>query len=141
MMSVAPRPYWLAYEPDTILCHLALIAATEADGSKIGVSFRQHKDEGWTEVFVYVLDHAGMFAGIAGSVGVCGHDIDGAKAHTLGNFMVLDTFAVSTSNGEALDDGQCKRLHETIERVVTGRCRWARDRKAPQAPVAAPAGA
>ena len=120
MLSVAPRPYWLAYEPDTILCHLALIAATEAEGSKIGVSFRQHENEGWTEVFVYVLDHAGMFAGIAGSVGVCGHDIDGAKAHTLGNSMVLDTFAVSTSNGEALDAGQCKRLHETIERVVTG---------------------
>ena len=120
LCDAAPRPYWLAYDSETIVCHLRLIAETEDNGRKIGVSFRQHEGEGWTEVFVYVLDHAGMFAGIAGSVGVCGHDIDGAKAHTLGNSMVLDTFAVSTSNGEALDPGQCTRLHETIERVVTG---------------------
>lgn len=120
LRSVAPRSYWVAYDPDTILCHLALIAETEGAGEKIGVSFRQHEDQGWTEVFVYVLDHAGMFAGIAGAVGVCGHDIDGAKAHTLGNSMVVDTFAVSTHKGEALDRAQTERLRETIERVVTG---------------------
>ena len=61
-----------------------------------------------------------MFAGIAGAVGVCGFDIDGAKAHTLGNSMVLDTFAVSTHQGEALDANQRERLKETIFRVVTG---------------------
>jgi len=120
LKDAAPRAYWLAYEPDTILCHLDLMAETEASGEKIGVSFRQHVDQGWTEVFVYVLDHAGMFAGIAGAVGVCGHDIDGAKAHTLGNSMLLDTFAVSTQQGEALDTNQRERLQDTIWRVVTG---------------------
>jgi len=120
LIKAAPRSYWLAYDPETILCHLDLMAATDAKDEKIGVAFRQHEDEGWTEVFVYVLDHAGMFAGIAGAVGVCGFDIDGAKAHTLGNSMVLDTFAVSTHQGEALDDGQRDRLRETIFRVVTG---------------------
>lgn len=120
LRQVAPRSYWLAYDPDTINCHLGLMAETGAKDAKIGVSFRQHEAEGWTEVFVYVLDHAGMFAGIAGAVGVCGFDIDGAKAHTLGNSMVLDTFAVSTHQGEALDDSQRHRLSETIFRVVTG---------------------
>jgi [protein-PII] uridylyltransferase len=120
LKGVAPRSYWLAYDPETILCHLDLMAATDARDEKIGVSFRQHEGQGWTEVFVYVLDHAGMFAGIAGAVGVCGHDIDGAKAHTLGNSMVLDTFAVSTQQGEALDAGQRERLADTIHRVVTG---------------------
>ena len=120
LKTAAPRSYWLAYDSDTILSHLDLMAETEARDEKIGVSFRQHENEGWTEVFVYVLDHAGMFAGIAGAVGVCGFDIDGAKAHTLGNSMVLDTFAVSTHQGEALDANQRERLKETIFRVVTG---------------------
>ena len=120
LKTAAPRSYWLAYDSDTILCHLDLMAETDARNEKIGVSFRQHEDEGWIEVFVYVLDHAGMFAGIAGAVGVCGFDIDGAKAHTLGNSMVLDTFAVSTHQGDALDSSQRDRLRETIFRVVTG---------------------
>ena len=123
LRQVAPRSYWLAYDPDTIVCHLDLMAETEARDAKIGVSFRQYDNEGWTEVFVYVLDHAGMFAGIAGAVGVCGFDIDGAKAHTLGNSMVLDTFAVSTHQGDALDNSQRDRLRETIFRVVTGEMR------------------
>jgi len=113
-------PYWLAFDTDTHVRHAEIVRA--ADKAKNALCIDTHVDifRAVTEVTIYTVDDAGLFARIAGAMALAGVNIVDAKIFTLANGMALDSFWVQNLDGKPVTEAAAlRRLKDTLEKVIS----------------------
>lgn len=115
----APDTYLVAYNADELTGHARLLSETAAREDKIGIDFHTDPVRGTTVVTICTLDHAGLFARLAGVMAMAGADIVGARAFTLTNGYVIDSFWVESPDGSLYTDQ--KRLKDRLAQVMAGK--------------------
>jgi len=114
----AANTYWVAWDTDTLAYHAELLRRTEAEDPGLTIEF-QNDDEGQaTIITVCTLDHAGLFARLAGALALAGANIVGARAFTLHNGYVIDSFWVQAGEGGFYHEHD--RLRKRVSQVLTG---------------------
>ena len=118
-LSNAPDTYLVAYEPAELAAHAELLHQTMASEDKLAIDF--HMDEERTAVVVTIctLDHAGLFSRLAGVLALAGADIVGARAFTLSNGYVIDSFWIQSPDGSAYTDQN--RVRDRLSKVMAGK--------------------
>ena len=116
-----PR-YWLAFDPEMLERHARLAAAADAQRHLFTQDWRQDKDRGLTELFLYVPDHPGLFMKVAGALAVSGASIVGARIFTTTDGMALDTFdIVGAKDGQPITEPvRLRRIETHIEHALAG---------------------
>ena len=117
-LAKAPMTYWVAWDVDTLAYHADLLRRTES--TEPGLTIELHDDtEGQaTVVTVCTLDHTGLFARLAGALALAGANIVGARAFTLHNGYVIDSFWIQSGEGGFYHEGD--RLRDRVHKVLTG---------------------
>jgi [protein-PII] uridylyltransferase len=113
-----PDTYAVAWDDKTLAFHANLLRRTEADNPGLSIEFQDDDVGQATVVTVCTLDHAGLFARLAGALALAGANIVGARAFTLNNGYVIDVFWVQASEGGVYRDRN--RLRERVRKVLTG---------------------
>jgi [protein-PII] uridylyltransferase len=120
--SLGYAGYWLSFDPETHARHARLVREAEQRGLPLTVDTQPLPARAVTEVTVYVADHAGLFAKIAGALAVAGASIVDARIHTMTNGMALDTFWIQDAGGGTFDaPHRLARLSVLIEQALSGR--------------------
>ena len=120
--------YWLSFDTAAHLHHAQLLRNAEAQGSSLMIDVVSDSFRAVTEVTIYTADHPGLFARIAGAMAMSGANIVDARIFTLANGMALDSFWVQDVEGGAFERPErVRKLRSTIEQVLTGRLRPARE--------------
>ncbi|WCL54529.1 [protein-PII] uridylyltransferase [Gimibacter soli] len=107
--------YWIAEDDDTIVQNAELIRKTDDKKQLLGVVARVEPTQDMTQVSVYTEDHPGLFARIAGALGIAGASIMGAKIHTSRDGMAIDNFIVQSLDGSAFDG---RRQLDKLEGII-----------------------
>ncbi len=89
-----PESYWLSTDHGTQARHTEMISAADCADRPLSVDAYADYARGVTEVTVYVQDHPGLFARLAGAIVATGGNIVDAKIHTTTDGMALDTFTI-----------------------------------------------
>lgn len=118
-MDSAPDTYLVAYEPDVLASHAELLRKTVASEDKIAIDFHKDVDRATTVVTICTLDHAGLFSRLAGVMALAGADIVGARAFTLTNGYVIDSFWIQSPDGSAYTDQH--RIQDRLNKVMAGK--------------------
>jgi [protein-PII] uridylyltransferase len=120
--------YWTTFDLATLVRHARLVREAEATNAPLTVESRVDARRSVTEITVYTGDHPGLFSQIAGAMALSGANIVDAKIVTLANGMALDTFWIQEADGAAFDSPpKLAKLAATIEQVLSGRIRLARE--------------
>lgn len=114
----APDTYWVAWDTDTLAYHADLLRRTEAEEPSLTIEFQDDEEGQATIVTVCTLDHAGLFARLAGALALAGANIVGARAFTLHNGYVIDSFWVQAGEGGFYREYD--RLRKRVRQVLTG---------------------
>lgn len=116
--------YWMSVAPANQLADALMIRAADEEREPIAVAFQVDEFRAATIVTVYVQDHPGLFARLAGAIAVCGDSILDAKIFTTKDGMALDAFWIQDANGEAVNGpDKLARLREVIEQTLRGELR------------------
>jgi [protein-PII] uridylyltransferase len=120
--------YWLSFDTAAHLHHARLLREAEENGTPLTVDVVADAFRSVTEVTIYTADHPGLFARIAGAMAMSGANIVDARIFTMANGMALDSFWIQDVEGGAFDrPDRVRRLRATIEQVLSGRRRPARE--------------
>ena len=110
---------FLVYSPG-ILAHLIGIRL-KMGNSPIGLSWRQARDGGYTNLFVVTRDFPGLFSRIAGVLAANNVNILGARILTRTDGVVFDVLYVTDSVLKPVHDRMKYRIvNRELEKVVTG---------------------
>lgn len=115
----APDTYLVAYNASELTGHARLLSKTAASDEKLAVDFHTDPIRGTTVVTICTLDHAGLFARLAGVMPMAGADIVGARAFTFTNGYVIDSFWVESPDGSLYNEQ--KRLKDRLAQVMDGK--------------------
>ena len=116
--------YWIAEEPDVLVLDAELMAKTDAAGDALGVATRIDTFQARTTVAIYTQDHPGLFARMAGALGMAGASIVGARVHTTRDGMAIDNFVVQSMDTSAFNaPDKLARLEQVIMTTLKGRNR------------------
>jgi [protein-PII] uridylyltransferase len=115
----APDTYLVAHETDDLAAHASLLARTAQSAQKLAVDFQTDPDRDAARVTICTVDHAGLFARLAGVMALAGANIAGARAFTLSNGFVIDSFWVQAPDGSPYTDQ--KRIMDRLQKVMTGK--------------------
>jgi [protein-PII] uridylyltransferase len=118
--ALAPRSYWLAFEPDAHARHARLVRGAERDRQALAIETRSDPERDAAEITILTADQPGLFARLAGAFAISGLSIVDAKIFTLSNGMALDVFWAQTASGEPLSADRRARLIVAIERALAG---------------------
>ena len=118
-MDSAPDTYLVAYEPDVLASHAYLLRKTVASQDKIAIDFHTDVDRATTVVTICTLDHAGLFSRLAGVMALAGADIVGARAFTLTNGYVIDSFWIQSPDGSVYTYQH--RIQDRLNKVMAGK--------------------
>ena len=128
---VAAAPAYLRSTPiDVLARHARLIKEatsdhrekTESDLEKTETKIDWYQDSarGISEVTIFTQDQAGLFARLAGAFAASGVSIVDARIFTLNNSMILDSFAVQSTEGAIIDrPATIKRINGRIAQALT----------------------
>jgi len=116
--------YWVSFDSDAHESHARFIRAAEDANQKVAVDFKILSAGDVTEMLVYIQDHPGLFATIAGALAVSWVSIVDAKILTLSNGMALDTFYIQDRDGRAITgDTKLRRIKSRLIAALEGRLR------------------
>ncbi len=115
----APDTYLVAHEVDVLAAHAELLAQTAASNQKLAIEFQTDQERAATIVTICALDHAGLFSRLAGAMALAGANIVGARAFTLSNGYVIDSFWLQASNGTVYTDQE--RIKDRLDKVMAGK--------------------
>ena len=120
--------YWLTFDADSHEHHAKLVREADRRKLPLHVETRVESARAVTEIVIYIADHAGLFAKIAGAMALAGASIVDAKIATLTDGMALDTFWIQGSDGGAIAGGErLKKVWTRIEDTLSGRIDPARE--------------
>ncbi len=113
-----PDTYAVAWDTPTLAVHAELLRKTEREENGLSIEFQDDDESQATMVTVCTLDHSGLFARLAGAMALAGANIVGARAFTLHDGFVIDTFWVQAGEGGFYRDKN--RLSDRVRKVLTG---------------------
>lgn len=95
--------YWLTEDHNSIVlnANLMLEAAKSKPLEDIEIAINMSHDK--THVSVYMQDTRGLFARVAGAIGIAGGNIVRAKIHTTNDGWAIDNFTLQGSNDPSFD--------------------------------------
>ncbi|MFN3230778.1 MAG: [protein-PII] uridylyltransferase [Alphaproteobacteria bacterium] len=114
-------PYWLGTPLDVQIADAWQIK--EADDARDTFSIRARPDafQAATELTIYTQDHPGLFARVAGALGLMGASIMDAKIFTTKDGMALDHFTVQDRDDDAIaSPARLKRMEDVIRKTLSG---------------------
>ncbi len=112
-------PYWLGLDPGTHAIFAEL--AHDARGADGFVSrFMPDESHDATKACLYMQDHPGIFARMAGAFAVAGANVVDARTYTTADGMACSTFWIQDREGHPFEESRLPRLKRTIERILRG---------------------
>ncbi|MEM7190082.1 MAG: [protein-PII] uridylyltransferase [Pseudomonadota bacterium] len=110
--------YWLGLDTDThkIIAELARGAGEEPLVSK----FLPDKTRDATKACLYMGDHPGIFARMAGAFAIAGANVVDARSYTTNDGMAASVFWLQDRDGKPYAESRLPRLSKTIERTLKG---------------------
>jgi [protein-PII] uridylyltransferase len=112
-------PYWLGLDPGTHAIFAEL--AHEAKGTDGFVSrFLPDESHDATKACLYMQDHPGIFARMAGAFALAGANTVDARTYTTADGMACSTFWIQDRDGHPFEESRLPRLKRTIERILRG---------------------
>ena len=125
MEGEVANPGYLERTPAPLLAtHAALLdqlAATDDEHAVVS-HVRNLSGHGASQWIVCTRDRPGVFSTLAGALTAVGFNIRAADALTRADGVVIDTFAVTDTQGRTIDgdDGRWRRLDRLVSRVLRG---------------------
>ncbi|MEL7348777.1 MAG: [protein-PII] uridylyltransferase, partial [Pseudomonadota bacterium] len=114
--------YWLGVETPNHV-RFAELAAKAAKGKahRIHTHFDLDADRDVTLASLYMDDHPGLFARMAGAFAIAGANVVDARSYTSVDGMTCATFGIQDADGRAFDETRLPRLSRAIERTLAGK--------------------
>ncbi len=113
--------YWIAESTSTHIQNARLVRRIDENNDLLGVTARIETEKDMTRLSVYMADHPGLFARVAGALRVSGASIVDAKIHTSLDGMAIENFTIQALDGSAFDSRRSlDRLEETILGTLNG---------------------
>ncbi len=114
-------PYWVGMTLDQHIADATLIREADEEGERFKISVRPDSFQAATELTLYTQDHPGLFARVAGALGLIGATILDAKIFTTKDGMALDHFTVQDHDDAAIaSPKRLKRMEEVIRKTLAG---------------------
>jgi [protein-PII] uridylyltransferase len=117
-LKETPDTYLVAWDTATLASHAELVRATKSTDNQLLVDFQPDEERGATIVTICTLDHTGLFARLAGVMALAGADIVSARAYTLSNGYVVDSFWIQSADGGVYTE--YGRIRDRLEQVMSG---------------------
>jgi [protein-PII] uridylyltransferase len=111
-----PSRYLSCYSRETIARHLNMATSLEKEGLLVTW---ETEGERYAEVTLCTKDRYGLFAKMTGSMFLNRLNILEAQIHTWGNGIVLDTFRVEDTTGEA--ERRLRQFKKNLEEILRGK--------------------
>lgn len=110
--------YWLGLDTDT---HRVFAELARDRGDRPLVSrFLQNGKRDATKACLYMADHPGIFARMAGAFAIAGASVVDARSYTTNDGMATAVFWLQDRDGKPYEAGRLPRLSRTIERTLKG---------------------
>jgi len=111
-------PYWLGLDTATHLIFAEL--ADEIRDGQIASRFLPDESRDATKACLYMPDHPGIFARMAGAFAIAGADVVDARSYTTRDGMATSVFWLQDHDGNPYEATRLPRLRRTIERTLKG---------------------
>ncbi|MGD1924243.1 MAG: [protein-PII] uridylyltransferase [Paracoccaceae bacterium] len=110
--------YWLGLDTEThkIVAELGL----EIGDTQIASRFLPDETRDATKAVLFMGDHPGIFARMAGAFAIAGANVVDARSYTTNDGMATSVFWIQDRDGQAYEKSRLKRLRRTIERTLRG---------------------
>lgn len=109
--------YWIAEDLETLVQNAELMQGVAHEGYEIGYKLVSDDFKDRTHASVYTLDGRGLFARVAGALGIAGASVVGAKIHTSLDGWAIDNFILQGSAGKAYEGREQRAKLETLLRT------------------------
>ena len=109
--------YWLGLDTATqaVFARLA-----REEGGGIQTRFMADESRDATKACLYMPDHPGLFARMAGAFALAGADVVDARTYTTTDGMACSTFWIQDHEGHPFDPSRLDRLKSLIDRTLAG---------------------
>jgi len=106
--------YWIAEDLETLVLNAELMQSVTHGGKGIGYKLVSDDFKDRTQASVYTPDVRGLFARVAGAMGVAGANVVGAKIHTSLDGWAIDNFTLQGSAGKAYENREQRSKLEAL---------------------------
>ncbi len=110
--------YWLGLDPPTHKIFAELARAIGA--AHITSRFELDETRDATMACLYMSDHPGIFARMAGAFAIAGANVVDARSYTTNDGMATSVFWIQDRDGHPYETDRLPRLRKTIERTLKG---------------------
>ncbi|MEM7317459.1 MAG: [protein-PII] uridylyltransferase [Pseudomonadota bacterium] len=110
--------YWLGLDTETHLIFAEL--ARDLEDTHIASKFLQDESRDATKACLYMSDHPGIFARMAGAFAIAGANVVDARSYTTNDGMATSVFWLQDREGKPYEAARLPRLGKTIERTLKG---------------------
>ncbi|MEM7059160.1 MAG: [protein-PII] uridylyltransferase [Pseudomonadota bacterium] len=110
--------YWLGLDATTHKIFADL--AQEIGAAHMTSRFLQDESRDATKACLYMSDHPGIFARMAGAFAIAGANVVDARSYTTNDGMATSVFWIQDRDGHAYEADRLPRLRKTIERTLKG---------------------
>lgn len=110
--------YWLGL--DTATHRIFAELAHEVGDAPMISRFLPDESRDATKACLYMADHPGLFARMAGAFAIAGADVVDARTYTTNDGMATSVFWLQDRDGQAFEAARLPRLRRTIEKTLKG---------------------
>ncbi|MEM7211057.1 MAG: [protein-PII] uridylyltransferase [Pseudomonadota bacterium] len=110
--------YWMGLDTATHLI-VAELGREIGDG-EIASRFLPDETRDATKAVLFMADHPGIFARMAGAFAIAGANVVDARSYTTNDGMATSVFWIQDRDGQAYEKSRLPRLRKTIERTLRG---------------------
>ena len=110
--------YWLGLDTPTHKVFAEL--AKDIGNAQMTSRFMPDETRDATKACLYLSDHPGIFARMAGAFAIAGANVVDARSYTTNDGMATSVFWIQDREGKPYETGRLPRLRKTIERTLKG---------------------
>ena len=110
--------YWLGL--DTATHRIFAELARDIGDAPMTSRFLPDETRDATKACLYMADHPGIFARMAGAFAISGANVVDARSYTTNDGMATSVFWLQDREGHAYDETRLPRLRQTIEKTLKG---------------------
>lgn len=120
--------YWLSHDVEHIVRHFEVMRAADNDGQALAIDYDLNPDQQAFDLYVYLADHPGIFASVAGAIAISGGTIVTARAHSFRHGKALEVFTIRAVTEPGMVsavsiDSLAARIRTTLPKVLWGELR------------------
>ena len=110
--------YWMGLDTATHLIVAEL--GREIGSDEIASRILPDESRDATKAVLFMADHPGIFARMAGAFAIAGANVVDARSYTTNDGMATSVFWLQDRDGQAYEKSRLPRLRKTIERTLKG---------------------